>query len=147
MWSFRPLGIHTTFRPHQTLRQTLVHLKDHIPPRQRAGVVYRIPCGSCPKVYIGQTTAGRTLDHRLKEHRRALASGNIMQSAVADCATKEMHDTEWKKAEVVDGHPHYCQRCALEAWHIRTEPHTMNRDEGLLSTVYNPLIQQLHRPG
>ena len=31
-------------------------------------------------------------------------------------------------------------RCALEAWHIRTEPHTMNRDGGPLSTVNNPLI-------
>ena len=47
----------------------------------------------------------------------------------------------------MDGHPHYCQRCALEAWHITTEPHMMNRDEGPLPTVYNPLIQQLHRPG
>ena len=100
---------------------------------------------SCPKVYIRQT--GRALDHRLKEHWRAFASGNIMQSAVADHATKGMHDIDWEKVEVVDGHPHYRQRCALEAWHIRTEPHTMNRDEGLLPTVYNPLIQQLHRPG
>ena len=58
-----------------------------------------------------------------------------------------MHDIHWEKAEVVDCHPHYRQRCGLEVWHIRTEPHTMNRDEGLLSTVYDPLIQQLHRPG
>ena len=70
-----PLGVYTCFRPHHTLRQALVHLKDHTPLQQQAGVVYRIPCGSCEKVYIGQT--GRTLDHRLKEHRRTLVLGNV----------------------------------------------------------------------
>ena len=139
-----PLGIYTCFRPHHTLRRTLVHLKDPTPLRQRTGVVYRIPCSSCEKVYIGQT--GRTLDHRLKEHRRALTSGNVQQSAVAEHATSEMHDIDWEKAEVVDCHPHYRQRCALEAWHIRTEPHKMNRDGGPLPAVYNPLIHHPRRP-
>ena len=100
-----PLGVYTCFQPHHTLRQTLMHLKDPTPLRQRTGVVYRIPCSSCEKVYIGQT--GRTLDHRLKEHRRALTSGNVQQSAVAEHATNEMHD--WEKAEVVDCYPHYRQ--------------------------------------
>ena len=72
-WILIPLGICTCFRPYQTLRRTLVHLKDRIEPERRAGVVYRIPCRACAKMYIGQT--GRTLEHRLKEHRRALVSG------------------------------------------------------------------------
>ena len=62
-----PLKVRTCFQPHRTLKQTLVSLKDHIFRSQQAGVVYRIPCGNCEKVYIGQT--GRTLNHRLKEHR------------------------------------------------------------------------------
>ena len=132
------------FGPHHTLRQTLVHLKDPTPLRQRTGVVYRIPCSSCEKVYIGQT--GRTLDHCLKEHRRALISGNVQQSAVAEHATNAMHDIDWEKAEVVDCHPHYRQRCALEAWHIRTEPNKMNRDGGPLPMVYNPLFYHPRRP-
>ena len=70
-----PLEIRTCFRPHRNLRQTLVNLKDRIPLQQRAGVVYRIPCGTCPRVYVGQTCW--TLDHRLKEHKRALTSGNL----------------------------------------------------------------------
>ena len=45
-------------------------------------VFYRIPCGTCLKVYVGQTC--RTLDHQLKEHRRALTSGNLAQSAIAE---------------------------------------------------------------
>ena len=74
-------------------------------------MVYRIPCGSCEKVYIGQT--GRTLDHHLKEFRRALVSENVHQSAVAEHASTEMDDIDWED-EVVDCHPHYCQRYALE---------------------------------
>ena len=141
-----PLGIRTCFRPHCTLRQTLVRVKDSRPPQQRPGVVYRIPCGTCPKVYIGQT--GRTLEHRLKEHKRALTSGNVSQSAVAEHAMDESHTIKWEEAEVVNHHPLYRQRCALEAWHIRTERHKMNRDEGPLPPVYNPLVHlsRLHPP-
>ena len=138
-----PLRVYTCFRPHHTLCLTLVHLKDHTPLRQRVGVVYQIPFGGCEKVYIGQR--GRTLYHRLKEHRRALVSGNVQQSAVEEHASNEMHDIAWKKAKVVNCHPHYWLRCALEAWHIRTEPHFMNKDVGPLQSVYNPLIQHLAR--
>ena len=87
-------------RPHHTLRRALVKVKDPTPAQQRAGVVYRIPCGTCPKVYIGQT--GRTLKHRLMEHKRALRSGETAQSAVAEHAINEGHAIKWDDAEVVD---------------------------------------------
>ena len=106
-----PLRIRTCFRPHHTLRQTLVKLKDQTPLQQRAGVIYQILCGTCSKVYIGQK--GRTLEHRLKEHRRALASENTAQSAVAEHAVEQMHVINWNEAEVVACHPYYHQRCAL----------------------------------
>ena len=92
------LGIRTCFWPHCTLRQTLVRVKDPMPPQCRAGVVHRIPCGTCPKVYIGQT--GRTLEHRLKEHKRALTSGNVSQLVVAKHAMDASHTIKWKEAEV-----------------------------------------------
>ena len=65
-----PLRFWTCFRPHRTLRRTLFRLKDQTPLQQRASVIYRIPWGTCSKMYIDQT--GRTLDHRLKEHKRVL---------------------------------------------------------------------------
>ena len=94
---------------------------------QRTGVVYRIPCGTFHKVYVGQTS--RTLKHRLAEHRRALRSGEAALSAVAEHAIKEDHTIKWDDAEVVNHAPRYWQRCALEAWHIRSEKEKMNRDE------------------
>ena len=53
-----PLGIRTCFRPHHTLRQALVKLKDRVPAQQKAGVIYMIPCKDYPEAYVGQT--GRT---------------------------------------------------------------------------------------
>ena len=106
-------------------------------------MVYRIPCGTCSRAYIGQT--GRTLDQRLKEHKRALKSGNSAHSAVAERAMEEMHVINWEEAQVVDSHPHYTQRCTLEAWHIRSERNNLNRDVGPLPSTYNPLfIPQLN---
>ena len=80
------------------------------------------------------------MEHRLKEHKRALTSGNIAQSAIAEHAVDHMHEINWEEAEVVDSHPHYRQRFVLEAWHIRMEHQTMNRDRGPLPAEYNPLI-------
>ena len=83
------------------------------------------------------------MEHCLKEPKSALTSGNTAQSGVAEHAVEQMHEINWKEAEVVDSHPYFRQRCVLKAWHIHTEHQTMNRDEGLLPSEYNPLIRQL----
>ena len=100
--------------------------------------------GSPDQPYVGQTC--RTLDHRLKEHKRAITSGNLAQSAVAEHAAHESHVIDWKEAKVVDTHPRYHQRCALESWHIRSETTTMNRDDGSLPQAYNTLLNYPRKP-
>ena len=70
------------------------------------------------------------MDHRLKEHKRALTSGNTAQSRVAEHAVDQMHEINWKEPEVVDSHLYYSQRCVLETWHIRMEHQGMNCDKG-----------------
>ena len=52
---FSNYGISTCFKPHQTLRQLLVAPKDKTKVQEQAGVVYRIPCEGCNKVYVGET--------------------------------------------------------------------------------------------
>ena len=86
-----PLGIRTTFRPTNTLRQLLVRPKDPVPQLERPGVVYHIPCTNCPQAYIGQT--GRTLTQHLKEHRRAVTNGDLATSALAEHAHSTGHPT------------------------------------------------------
>ena len=78
-----------------------------------------------------------------QEHRRALASGSTAQSAVAGHAVDQMLFINWKEAQVMTCHPYYCQRCALEAWHIWTECQIINRDAAPLPLIVNdPLIHQ-----
>ena len=135
------VNVRTCFRPYVTLRKALVHPKTRIPDHQKTGVIYKIPCGSCDKVYIGQT--GRTLEHRVKEHRRALTLADTFfnTSAVAEHAMNHSHEILWAQAKVVDHQPDQRQRCLLESWFIRKEgKHAMNRENGNLPEVYSSIL-------
>ena len=57
-----PLGMTVSFRPNWTLKQLLVRPKDCIPENETAGVVYQVPCASCPATYVGQTDRHLTND-------------------------------------------------------------------------------------
>ena len=57
-----PLGMRVSFRPNVTLKQLLVRTKDCIPENETAGVVYQVPCASCPATYVGQTDRHLTND-------------------------------------------------------------------------------------
>ena len=131
-------NIRTCFKPNTTLRNLLVHPKDRIPSTSKRGVVYQIPCRDCSEVYIGQT--GRTLEHRIKEHRRAYSSADSINSAVAEHSLNHEHAIDWNNSEVVAMQQGVHKRCIIESWTIRNSTSTMNRDKGLLPDVYNSLI-------
>ena len=133
-----PLHVKTKFRPAHTLCKALVRAKDSVPLEQRSGVVYRIPCSAYPKTYIGQTSS--SLMQRVKEHRRALATGNWLTSAAAEHAMTTNHAINWDQATVIDHHPHTSQRCLLESWNITSQPEYPNRELGPLPDVYCVLI-------
>ena len=68
-----------------------MHLKDHIPLQQ-------VRCGlqdPLSNMHEGvHWPDRRTLEHRVKEHRRALVSEQSGLSAVAEHAMEEMHDID-----------------------------------------------------
>ena len=130
-----PLKIRKCFRPHRTLRNILTRVKDPTAPEDRAGVVYHIPCQVCTLTYVGQTD--RTMTHRLKEHRQALSNGSPSASAVADHANDSGHAIAWDYASVIDSSS---QCSALEAWHMRSQPHPLDREHGMLLPVYDRLV-------
>ena len=133
------LTIKVTFCPLQTLRQELVHPKDPIPEWQRKGVVYSVPCNECSRAYIGQT--GRSLDHRIADHRRALRNGDEAASALAEHMFTAGHKMDLSKATVIDTHPHAQTRCLLESWHIQHEQTPpLNRGRGTLPGLYATLL-------
>ena len=82
-----PLGLRVSFRPNTTLKLLLVRPKDWTPTEELAGVVYQVPCANCPASYVGQT--GRCLGKRIKEHQKAVESGDCANSALAEHACME----------------------------------------------------------
>lgn len=68
-------------------------------PRTEVWVVYHIPCFACPESYLGQM--GRSLMHRVKEHKSALATGNCLTSAAAEHAMTTNHAIDWDRATVI----------------------------------------------
>ena len=132
------MDIRTCFKPMRTLRHMLVHPKDPTPMPAVSGVVYEIPCQDCEESYIGQT--GRTLDHRIKEHKRGYTYAGNITSAVAEHSVNLGHRINWDGAKVIRREQAWYRRCFMESWHIRQNRQSMNKDRGVLPDVYNSLI-------
>ena len=98
-----PLGVNVAFQPNSTLKRLLVRPKDRIPSEKSSGVVYQIPCASCPATYVGQT--GWQLGQRIKEYRQAVDSGDCISSAIAEHAWGSHHPVDWDHVRVLDHHP------------------------------------------
>ena len=133
-----PVAIKVTFCPFRNLRQELVHPKDPIPEWQRKGVVYSVPCNECSRAYIGQT--GRSLDHCIAEHRRALRNEDVVASALAEHVFTAGHRMDVSNATVIDAHPHAQTHCLLESWHIQHERTPLNRGRGTLPGLHPTLL-------
>ena len=61
--------------------------------------MYQLSCEDCGDTYIGQT--GRTLQHRVAEHKRSLTTADSNTSAVAEHAMERNHNIDWKGARVI----------------------------------------------
>ena len=53
----------------------------------------------------------------------------LTASAVAEHAISSGQTIAWDEALVIDSNPHLHPRYALEAWHIRSQPHPL--DQGM----------------
>ena len=137
-----PINIRTCFCLNVSLRDILTRAKDAVDPEKKAGVIYKIPCGGCSQAYVGQT--GRSLSHRAKEHLRACRNGDTELSAVAEHAWSSGHAVAWDDMTVLDRSSRLHEHCTLEAWHIRSQPHPINRERGRLSGTYDILLPRRH---
>ena len=77
--SCRGLPVRVSFSSRFTLRFSLTKLKVPIPPWNKTGVIYSVPC-CCGRPYIGET--GCSLKTRLSEHKRAVRIGDS-QNAIS----------------------------------------------------------------
>ena len=79
--------IHTTFKPHTTLRKLLVHPKDKIDKLEKCNVIYELPCKSCKMSYIGET--GRKFNTRLNEHMKECKKETRRKADKSEETTKQ----------------------------------------------------------
>ncbi len=139
---FRKHKITTAVRPHQTLRQWLVHAKDKIRDNKKCNVVYSIPCANCEKQYVGET--GRPFEARLQEHKkeagklsncsytrstRKTSVNEQNKSAITEHVT-ENRVMVWDNYKIMDSESDKFKRWVRESIQIRNTNPSMNRNEG-----------------
>ena len=154
---YKKHGFATSFKPHKTLRQMLVHPKDKLDHLQKAETVYEIPCAGCPKTYIGET--GRAFGTRLQEHKKDVSkfekkpytrstrkdsTADQHKSAITDHVAATNHAINWTEAKTIDRESDKTTRWIKEAIWIRRrgERKTLNKDEGAytLHNIYDQLV-------
>ena len=136
----RKEGIRTTFKPPKKIQHYLPSSKDPLPLLSSCGV-YKIPC-SCGHVYIAET--GRSVQVRLREHKRCMKSGLINNSAVAKHHSETGHQVLFDNTEVLAKTPYFYNKKIREAVEIQKFPNNFNRDDGYhLSSIWFPILQSL----
>jgi len=87
------------FRTVTTIRSLLVKTKPAMEEHNKKGVIYKVPCHDCNKVYIGET--GRKFGTRLNEHKRHRRLLQPDKSAIAEHAIGENHHIDFDQSEIV----------------------------------------------
>ena len=114
----RSLGIRTTFKSKEALREALMQTKEPQPECKKKGVVYQALCAKCDSVYIGET--GRTLEKRLSEHKGAVMRHDVKNGIAVHAWTKQ-HKVNWQAATVKHVQTNHIKRQTTEALHIHLQ--------------------------
>ena len=143
-----PHCIRMCFRPFRTLSNILVHPKDPVPPNQRIGVVYQIPC--VDRLWHDICWSDRT--HPPGPHGGTFKSPDECRSPDLSPGWTCTGLPPWHCIEESWGfgfqptpEPKICLR-GIAYMYIRSQPHPMNRESGLLPHMYNLLIKPSFTP-
>ena len=151
----RKYSVSAAMKPCNKLRNILVHPKDKVKEMDKGQGVYKVPCLSCPAVYIGET--GRKLGTRIEEHKKDCdklsqrkytrsqkteSQSTNNKSAITDHAGRHNHIIDWESTRLIARESHDQARRIREAIWIRKTPCNMNRDGGAyqLSDIYSSAI-------
>ena len=119
---------------HKPIRTISNKPKDKIGKDDNRGIVYKIRCKSCDRVYVGQTS--RALKTRAKEHAKAIATLDE-NSLLAKHHVLHNHEIDLENVEIVDRSPTWRQRLFLEAWHSVRDKNSINAHIALPSVYKN----------
>ncbi|XP_072182282.1 uncharacterized protein [Diadema setosum] len=143
---FQRQGITTAFKPHNTLRQRLVHVKDRVAKEKQRNVVYGIRCSQedCHDFYIGETQ--QSLKARMNQHRRPSNSDSIPDSAVYTHINASQHSFNTNEVIILDRESRWFERRVKEAIWERVERPTLNKRGGLrfnLSHAWDRAVRKI----
>ncbi|XP_071500717.1 uncharacterized protein [Diadema antillarum] len=143
---FQKQGITTAFKPHNTLRQRLVHVKDRVAKEKQRNVVYGIRCAQedCHDFYIGETQ--QSLKARMNQHRRPSNSESIPDSAVYTHINASKHSFNTNQVIILDRESKWFERGVKEAIWERVERPTLNKRGGLrfnLSHAWDRAVRKI----
>ena len=143
--------IRVTYKKGQTLRSTLVHLKDKLPVDRTTNCLYKIKCTDCRAAYIGQTA--RELNTRVSEHKRRIGKRPrnmedynklVRDSAIAEHALDTGHAVDLDNVKVIRrGLRSTSERLLAEAVEITKCKEAINRVEGVeIPLVWRTALQR-----
>jgi len=80
--------------------------------------------------YVGQTGRPYLTTSRSTNRLSEMPTSQPLLNMPSACSG---HTNAWDEALVIDFNPHLHPQCAVEAWHIRSQPHPLNWECGNLS--------------
>ena len=98
-------------------------------PDSHDGIVYRIPCGSCNKVYIGEK--GRPCGELILEHRRDVRLMRTDNFTIAEHTYDAYHLPNWSGVLCIAHDRHWFTRRVKETIQIRLHLNIQNRYKGI----------------
>jgi hypothetical protein len=119
-------NIGATFKPINTIRNSLRLVKDHVDPIEHKGV-YMISC-SCGKQYIGEI--GHSFRIRIQEHVIDIKHNRTRPSTLAEHSDKTKHHICIEEAKILAKIDHYHNRKFRESIEIEKQPNNLNIDDG-----------------
>ncbi|PSN51596.1 hypothetical protein C0J52_20802 [Blattella germanica] len=94
----------------------------------------------------GESSTGRTVEDRRREHIRYCKLHQVDKSAIAQHSAETGHAVDFDKIDVLGREDRRLPRLIKEAIQIAKHPHNINRDDGYqLSSAWRSLLDVHHR--
>ena len=115
--------------------------KDLLDTMKQTQLVYKIECGQCVAVYIGQTK--RHVSTRIKEHQRDITKDVSNHSVISKHRVSCGHEFKWSQPIILHKECVTRKREIAEMYFIKKHEHTINlqRDTENMTAIYDKVIK------
>jgi len=134
-------GTSTAFRKFNTIGNLFFSkIKDTIPKEKFSGLVYKIPCENCPKVYIGETMP--FLSKRIHQHNYGIRKSHD-DSALTVHAKETGHNFDFSNTSILAFENNNQKRKTREVVEILKHKEAMNfkTDTDKLSSFHSSILK------